>query len=237
MSIWNGKTPRHCFSSYCASIDDDKAAQNFKDIEFVCDIISLMDKVHFNIDRSKVGAWAFDIRFGEHYRLFAALTELFDPKTIVEIGTATGASARSFLDFSSNDAKFYTFDVIPWNQFDFAGGTWITEDDFASGKLTQYLDDLSKPAMFNKHSELLASADLIFCDAPKDGKFEYELFEKFAEIKMPYKERYLILDDIKFLNMAALWRKIDSPKIDLTSFGHWSGTGLVDISNGINLKS
>jgi hypothetical protein len=37
--------------------------------------------------------------------------------------------------------------------------------------------------------------------------------------------------------MVNLWRRIDSPKIDLTSFGHWSGTGLVDISNGLSLRA
>ena len=236
MEIWNKKQPRHWFESYCASIDDDQAAQSFKDMELICDVVSLMDKVHFNIDRSRGGAWGFDVRFGEHYRLFAALTEILDPKVVVEIGTSTGASARSFLDFSASDAKVYTFDVIPWNKFDFAGGTWLKESDFTSGKLTQYLDDLSVDTLFSKHTELIASADILFCDAPKDGKFEYELFDRLAKVKMLHKERYLILDDIKFLNMAALWRKIASPKIDITSFGHWSGTGLVDISNGIQLK-
>ncbi|MGH7312141.1 MAG: hypothetical protein ACREJV_03130 [Candidatus Rokuibacteriota bacterium] len=29
-------------------------------------------------------------------------------------------------------------------------------------------------------------------------------------------------------NMLAIWREIRMPKLDVTSFGHWSGTGLVE---------
>ena len=35
--------------------------------------------------------------------------------------------------------------------------------------------------------------------------------------------------------MIKLWRSIKSPKFDLTSFGHASGTGIVDISSNIEL--
>jgi len=38
----------------------------------------------------------------------------------------------------------------------------------------------------------------------------------------------IIMDDIRVWNMLAIWRRIDRPKLDLTSFGHWTGTGLVD---------
>lgn len=38
----------------------------------------------------------------------------------------------------------------------------------------------------------------------------------------------LVFDDIRAWNMLAIWREIRMPKLDLTSFGHWSGTGLVD---------
>jgi hypothetical protein len=28
--------------------------------------------------------------------------------------------------------------------------------------------------------------------------------------------------------MLDIWYNLDKPKLDLTSFGHWSGTGLVE---------
>jgi hypothetical protein len=36
--------------------------------------------------------------------------------------------------------------------------------------------------------------------------------------------------------MIDLWRSIESPKLDITSFGHFSGSGLVDISKGLLLR-
>ena len=48
--------------------------------------------------------------------------------------------------------------------------------------------------------------------------------------------RYLILDDIRVPEMFEVWRMIDSPKIDATTFGHWSGTGIVNISEGLKIK-
>lgn len=36
--------------------------------------------------------------------------------------------------------------------------------------------------------------------------------------------------------MLNLWDEIESPKIDLTSLSHWSGTGLVDISDRLKIK-
>ena len=36
-----------------------------------------------------------------------------------------------------------------------------------------------------------------------------------------------LFDDIKELNMLGTWRAITRPKLDITSFGHWTGTGLV----------
>ena len=36
--------------------------------------------------------------------------------------------------------------------------------------------------------------------------------------------------------MFNFWRIINSQKIDLSSLVHWSGAGVVDISNGLVLK-
>ena len=41
----------------------------------------------------------------------------------------------------------------------------------------------------------------------------------------------MIIDDILFVNMIDFWRKIKSPKVEASCFGHWSGTGIVDISD------
>jgi len=38
----------------------------------------------------------------------------------------------------------------------------------------------------------------------------------------------VVFDDIRQWNMLKIWRDITRPKIDLTSFGHWTGTGIID---------
>ncbi len=140
-------------------------------------------------------------------------------------------SSRIMLDYSSIDSEIFTFDLIKWNDFD----SHLSKNDFKSRKFTQYLEDLSNSEVFKKHLSLIDKADLIFLDAPKDGYFEYKFIKNLAKSKLSVKKKLLVLDDIKFLNMLKLWRSIKSPKFDLTSFGHFSGTGIVDISSGIEL--
>ena len=74
----------------------------------------------------------------------------------------------------------------------------------------------------------------MFLDGPKDGIFEKQLLSRLASAEY-FKPKILVLDDIKFMNMIPLWRSIQNPKLDLTSFGHWSGTGLVDVREGLKL--
>jgi len=47
----------------------------------------------------------------------------------------------------------------------------------------------------------------------------------------------MVLDDIHaFPEMEILWNKLIFNKVDITSYGHWSGTGLVDFSNKIEFE-
>src|SRR4051794_5534494 len=50
---------------------------------------------------------------GEHYKLLSALVALLRPETVVEIGTATGASAVAMKSALREDARLVTFDVVP----------------------------------------------------------------------------------------------------------------------------
>ena len=45
----------------------------------------------------------------------------------------------------------------------------------------------------------------------------------------------ILLDDIRLWKMLKIWREISMPKLDLTSFGHWSGTGIVQSKPGNRL--
>jgi len=160
---------------------------------------------------------------GEHYRLLAALVQHLSPRHIVEIGTATGLSALALKMFLPEDGLIDTFDLTPWTGFP---DTCLRDDDFSDGRLAQHVADLSQLEVMRQYSSVLQNADLIFIDAGKDGAMEARFLDNFAAIGLP-KEPLLIFDDIRLWNMLEIWRSIQMPKLDLTSFGHWSGTGLV----------
>jgi predicted O-methyltransferase YrrM len=174
----------------------------------------------------------YDIFPGEHYRLLQSLARILTPKSIVEVGTYTGMSAASMLRGMPEGCSITTFDISSWREHQ----SHLTEHDFASGSIRQVLDDLADRVVFARHIEVLSNSQLIFCDAPKDGKFEIKFLSSLATVK-PQATTILVLDDIRQLNMIDVWRSIASPKLDLTSFGHWSGTGLVDMTAGLKLKT
>lgn len=161
---------------------------------------------------------------GEHYKLLAGLVSVCQPRVVVEIGTATGLSALAMREALPTGARLVTFDIISWNEFP---DTCLRGGDFTNGTLTQVIGDVSDPSVMRQHAGVFQAADIIFADGPKDGRFERVLLNQLADIDLP-KGPLLILDDIRVWNMLAIWREIRRPKLDITSFGHWSGTGLVD---------
>lgn len=182
------------------------------------DVSSLASRVTSGIRYAEV--WP-----GEHYKLLGGLVKSLHARNIVEIGTATGLSALTLLLELPAGGKVTTFDVVNWRQY--IDGTVLTDSDFADGRLLQVIDDLQLPAVVERHRETLESADFIFIDAAKDGVME----QKFIDNLKPLRFRnapIVMFDDIRVWNMLTIWRRLDRPKLDLTSFGHWSGTGLVD---------
>jgi predicted O-methyltransferase YrrM len=165
-----------------------------------------------------------DVWPGEHYKLLAGLVAAIQPRVVVEIGTATGLSALAILSAMPRYSRLVTFDIVPWQHF---ADTHLREEDFREGTLVQEIADLSDPRAVQQHANLLRSADFIFLDGPKDGIFERVLLQRLNELGLP-KGLLVMLDDIRVWNMLAIWREICRPKLDLTSFGHWSGTGLID---------
>lgn len=165
-----------------------------------------------------------DVWPGEHYKLLAALVSVLQPKTVVEIGTATGMSALAMKTALPGDGKIVTFDLYPWGEHP---GSVLQVEDFADGRLEQRTDDLSTPPGWRANSEILRRAELIFVDAKHDGAQERKFLRGFDQIGLA-NAPVVVFDDIRVWKMLAFWQEIDRPKLDLTSFGHWSGTGLVD---------
>ncbi len=165
-----------------------------------------------------------DIWPGEHYKLLTGLVSVLRPKTVIEIGTATGTSALAMKSALPDDGRLITFDLFPWRAHP---GTVLLDDDFADGRLEQRFDDLSTPAGWRANAELLQRAELIFVDAKHDGYQERAFLRGFEEVGLR-NAPIVVFDDIRVWKMLAFWQELDRPKLDVTSFGHWSGTGLVD---------
>lgn len=166
--------------------------------------------------------WFPDVWPGEHYKLLAALVQTLQPKRVVEIGTATGLSALALKKFLPATSKIMTFDIVPWPAFP---ESVLVPDDFVDGRLEQAVADLADLSAAREYAGFLADADIVFMDAGKDGRMEALFLDNFSVTGL--KENALIIfDDIRLLPMVPTWRRLAFAKMDFTSFGHWSGTGL-----------
>ena len=217
---------RHYKRIFASSADDEASRPTRSVLYFALEVIrqtidtdisDIYPRLH--PDRARVvHTWP-----GEHYRLLAGAVACLKPMTIVEVGTELGLSALCLLKYLPAGGRLVTFDLIPWNKF---SNTILRQDDFANGQLRQEIADLSDPEMLNRHSALLSQADLIFLDGPKDGKFEPALASLMDTITFT-KAPWVLFDDIRDLHMLRFWRELKKPKLDMTSFGSWTGTGLV----------
>lgn len=162
---------------------------------------------------------------GEHYRLLMGFVRALAPKQIIEIGTSTGLSSLSIKNELPQEAKVITFDITPWTDYP---DTLFLKSDFEDGQLEQVVADLSEPKIFSQYEHLIQEADFIFIDATHDGLLEAKLMTFIENVRFQ-KQAFVLLDDIRVWTMLKMWREITLPKIDLTSFGHWSGTGLVQL--------
>jgi predicted O-methyltransferase YrrM len=166
----------------------------------------------------------FDLWPGEHYRLLTAIGDVLAPSLAIDIGTATGYSALTFLR-SPKVGRVTTIDIVPWRSADFGGPTGLRDDDFGP-RLRQVVTDLADATAFAAHADELAEADVVFVDGPKDGIFEQRFMPHFLA-RPPRQRQLVVIDDIRVLTMVKLWRQLPNPRLDLTSFGHFSGTGLL----------
>lgn len=168
-------------------------------------------------------AWS-DIWPGEHYKLLAALVRVLNARSIIEIGTFQGFGALALMKNLGVEGRVMTFDIVPYDQ---VPNCLLSGTDFESGQLTQEIADLADMNTVLRYQTAIEQADLIFIDAAKDGIMERRFLQNFSRLKL-LKNPIVVLDDIRLWNMLEIWNSIDRPKLDMTSFGHWSGTGLID---------
>jgi len=209
------------------SMDDSPGAPSRRLLDLVPAVLLRARNVSLHL-LSERGAPAFVHTWpGEPHRLMHALVEETKPRLVLEIGTYTGLGCLSILPALPSGSRLVTFDLIPWGQF---SKTHLKKDDFADGRFEQIVEDLGDRAIAEKHGNLLREADLIIIDAAKDGRLEKNLLANFAAVGLKT-GALLVFDDVRFWDMLSIWREIRHPKLDLTSLGHWTGTGLIDWQN------
>ena len=155
-----------------------------------------------------------DIPGKEHYKLLAYLSQQFTGRDILDIGTHRGASALALSAGKTND--IYSFDLhhlYPLPQAE---------------KIHYHLEDqwdLSTRARWE--SIILGSAFIVLDIDPHEGTRELEFYEWLRD--KGYKG-FVVCDDIWYFKEMRdnFWYKIPSEhKVDITEFGHWSGTGII----------
>lgn len=216
---------RHTEYSMLMSADDDAGQPSEQLIDIALRSVNHARGVSMAsvVDRLKHPPYYPNIWPGEHYKFLSGIVEELKPSVVIEIGTATGLSSLAMLQTLPKTSHLYTFDIIPWDQLP---DTCLRVSDFRDGRLKQMVGDVAKPEVMRQHDELFHKAELIFIDGPKDGYFEQKLLDQMQTLKL-HQKPILVFDDIRLWNMLAIWRRIQMPKLDMTSFGHWSGTGLV----------
>lgn len=160
---------------------------------------------------------------GQHYRLLAALVDILQPASVVEFGTYGGLSSLAMKTTLPSGSRLATFDVVGWKDIP---DNCLRAEDFADGSLVQHIDNLADSAVVEKHRDLLENADFLFIDGPKDGVTEQKMFAHFTRLNFK-RSPIFVIDDIHDYKFLDVWDAIPHAKYDITSFGHWTGTGLV----------
>lgn len=165
-----------------------------------------------------------DVWPGEHYRFLAGLVKALQPASVVEIGTHQGLSALALAKHLPPAGRVHTYDIVPWDRI---RGQTLRVDDIREGRIVPLTADLTRQEEFERHRGILEAAGLIFVDAAKDGLMEKALLDRFETLYF-HAPPIVVFDDTRLFNMLGIWSSVSRPKLDATSFGHWSGTGLID---------
>lgn len=144
----------------------------------------------------------------EPYSLYLKYAQKSSPNALIsDLGTFQGLSALTLSINDSNIVESYDIDL---------SNNLVTDKDnikFIQGNIFDHIDRILE-------------SDLILVDVdPHDGIQEQEFYD--ILVSRQYKGVTLWDDIFLNLGMQNFWHKVKLPKEDLTSEGHYTGTGLI----------
>lgn len=157
----------------------------------------------------------------EHYKLLAYLSTQLHCKRILDIGTYFGHSCNA-LSYAP-DKEVLSFDVadrLPLRHAsldpEHGGIASVKDRPNVRCMYTDYMADLA---------DLVCGCDLVVIDDDHTGRTQRRIMQRLREVKYT---GLVLIDDTR-LNSAMLHMFADIPetKVDVTSVGHWSGTGII----------
>jgi len=197
---------------------------------------------HFNLTKKEIDRLHFDDTFQqlvieedkseffgvtgkEHYRLLSYFSTLFDNCNIIDIGSHRGNSALALSYNKTN--TIYSFDIVD-----------NIRSKIKSVNNIKFLNDnLFEITGREKWSDTILSSPFIFMDVdPHNGNMELDMYNYLKKIN--YKG-FVICDDIWYFKEMRdnFWYKINyKERFDITEFGHWSGTGIINFNSNIKLE-
>lgn len=158
----------------------------------------------------------------EHYCFLTTIGLQTKDCKIMEFGTHHGISAYALYC----DNHITTYDI----------NRMIKTDIFENTTINYKIENLFDPIIREQNRDAILSSDIIFIDIdPHEGILEYDMY---LWLKNNNFSGIILFDDINLgpghmgvttgNSMQQFWDKIDDKyKMDFTSVGHWSGTGMV----------
>lgn len=161
---------------------------------------------HINNDEYK--KYYKDESSKEHYRLLTHISNSHNNINILDVGTLKGCSALALSTNQTN--KVFSFNL---------------SDELELINTPNNIEFIVGNVIDGKYDSIIMNSKIILLDTFHDGTFELQFLNYLKKIN--YKG-VLILDDI-FLNseMLSFWESIELDKINITQFGHSTGTGVV----------
>lgn len=154
-------------------------------------------------------AYFIDTIGNEHYMLLAYFSTKYNSCSLLDIGSYKGCSALALSYNNTN--KVVSFDIRPGLK--------------RLHKCPDNVEFIVGDVMDPSYLELVLSSPFILLDTYHDGIFEKAFYDYLKQNKY---SGILMLDDIKLnKEMMNFWEGIDNEKLDVSEFGHHSGTGLV----------